>query len=676
MITKRLSYLPAGFALFAASTAFAGPASFALNGGSGLIDMPTAQMLPDGETAWTFTNAGTVVGGTMTFQFLPNLETSVHFSTVDQWLGGPLYDQSLDLKYQIFAENGRWPSLAIGFRDFLSNGAFSSEYIVASKDVGHGLTVTGGLGWGRLGSNNPIGAPFGSRAPSLSTGVDFDHFFQGDVAAFGGVEWVTPLKGLSLKAEYSSDAYTGEQAYGSFDPKSPFNFGMEYQPVNGVSVGAYYNYGTDFGFRLTVSGNPNRPVVSPDLGMGPVPVNPRPAGYSTDAGWATSQTARDAIVGALVPVFGAEGIVIEEARVTGNSIELYVRNTKMPLTSKMIGRMVRTLSVALPHSVEFFRITPVSGGVATTTVEVRRSDLEAQVERPNAGPESWRTTQFSDAPNSMGEAVWKRTIENKFSWSINPRVPISLASGGSAASFDLLLSASAGYQFSRAFSVSGSVTQKLYGTIGDDDGFGYDEGPTLDRLTADYVFKPSATTYARVSAGYLDYKYGGVDAEIVWKPTNQNWGLGFEVAAVQKRDPDNMVAFGDEQAVTAFGTVYWDTGFHGIETQVDVGQYLDGDVGSTMTVSRRFDNGWAVSGFVTVTDMSFSDFGEGNFAKGISLTIPLRWTMPFETRSSISIPLATSGNGGNRLGIGNRLYPTIRDYDVLDLNETWGAYWQ
>jgi len=676
MITKRLSYLPASFALFAASTAFAGPASFALNGGSGLIDMPTAQMLPDGETAWTFTNAGTVVGGTMTFQFLPNLETSVHFSTVDQWLGGPLYDQSLDLKYQIFAENGRWPSLAIGFRDFLSNGAFSSEYIVASKDVGHGLTITGGLGWGRLGSNNSIGAPFGARDPSISTGVDFDHFFQGDVAAFGGVEWVTPLKGLSLKAEYSSDAYTGEQTYGSFDPKSPFNFGMEYQPVNGVSVGAYYNYGTDFGFRLTVSGNPNRPVVSPDLGMGPVPVNPRPAGYSTDGGWATSQTARDAIVGALVPVFGAEGIIIEEARVTGNSIELYVRNTKMPLTSKMIGRMVRTLSVALPHSVEFFRITPVSGGLATTTVEVRRSDLEAQVERPNAGPESWRTTQFSDAPNSMGEAVWKRTIENKFSWSLSPRVPISLASGGSAASFDLLLTASAGYQFSRGFSVGGSVTQKLYGTIGDDDGFGYGEGPTLDRLTADYVFKPSAATYARISAGYLDRKYGGVDAEVIWKPTNQNWGLGFEVAAVQKRDPDDMVGFGDEQAVTAFGTLYWDTGFHGIETQVDVGQYLDGDVGSTMTVSRRFDNGWAVSGFVTVTDMSFSDFGEGNFAKGISLTIPLRWTMPFETRSNISVPLATSGNGGNRLGIGNRLYPTIRDYDVLDMNETWGAYWQ
>ena len=147
-------HIPAGFALLAASTAYAQSPSFSLNGTAGLIDMPTAQMLPDGETAWTFSGSGTVYGGTLTFQMLPKLETSVHFMTLPDWtaLDEPFFVQSLDLKYQIFSESGAMPSLAIGSRGFLSNGPLSSEYIVASKNVGYGLTVTGGLGCCRLGS--------------------------------------------------------------------------------------------------------------------------------------------------------------------------------------------------------------------------------------------------------------------------------------------------------------------------------------------------------------------------------------------------------------------------------------------------------------------------------------------------------------------------------------------
>ncbi len=667
-----LRYVPFGFALFAAGVAHAQSASYGLNGATGLIDMPTAEVLPDGETAWSFTRTGTQFSSTLTFELLPDLETAVHFTTVDQWIGGvPLYDSSLDLKYRIFEENGAFPSLAIGFRDFLSNGAFSSEYIVASKNVGAGVTLTGGLGWGRLGSYNPVAAPFGPRAPSTSTGIDFDQFFKGDAALFGGIEWDTPLRGLSLKAEYSSDTYTGEQAYSGFAPQSPFNFGIDYAPVSGVSLGAYYNYGTDFGIRLTLSGNPNRPIVSPDLGMGPVPVNPRPAGYSTDGSWTASQLARDSVIAALVPVFEVEGIVIEEATITPDSINLYVQNTRMPLTTKMIGRIARTLSVAMPPSIEYFRVTPVSGGLATTTVEIRRTDLEAQVERPNAGPESWQTTRFTDAPDTLGNGAWKRDAYPDFSWSLSPQFPISFATGGAAASLDLVLNASANYQISRGFSLTGSLSQVLYSSGGATPGL------TLDRLTADYVFKLAPSTYGRVSAGFLDAGYAGVDTEVLWKPTNQNWGLGLELSAVQRRTAGDMFGFDSYQTVTGFGSLYWDTGFYGLEAQVDVGRYLAGDVGTTLSLSRRFDNGWEVSGYMSLTDMPFATYGPGNFSKGISVTIPLRWTMPFETRSTTGISLSnTNGAGGARLGIGNRLYPALRDYDVLDFNETWGAYWQ
>ncbi|MHA1127731.1 MAG: YjbH domain-containing protein, partial [Alphaproteobacteria bacterium] len=671
-----LRTLPLSLALIAGSAA-ADPASFALNGASGLIDMPTAQMLPDGETAWTFSSSETAYSGTLTFQMLPNFETSVHFTTINEWNGGALNDQSLDIKYQIFAESGNMPSLAIGFRDFLSNGALSSEYIVASKDVGHGLTVSGGLGWGRLGSNNPVLA-LGTRPAPSGTGVDFDHFFQGDAALFAGVEWDTPVKGLSFKAEYSSDAYTGEQDFGSFAPTSPFNFGVEYEAIRGISIGGYYNYGTDFGIRLTLSGNSRHPVVSPDLGLGPVPVSPRLIGSNRDSTWTQSELARNVIVNALAPVLAAEGMVIEEAKIAGNTIDLYVTNNNMPQTTKAIGRIARTLSVALPHSVDVFRITPVSNGVATTTVEIKRSDLEAQVERPNAGPESWRTTRFTDAPNSLGEGAWQREIDPNFTWALTPDFTISTSGTDGATDIDILLRANAQYRFSRGFAVNGGISQEVLTTRSGADTSAFavaSNGPRLDRLTADYIFKLNPSTYARVSAGYLEPRFGGVTTEVLWMPTNQNWGLGAEVSAVQQRADNDFFGFADYQTVTGHGSVYWDTGFHGLEAQVDVGRYLAGDIGSTISLSRRFDNGWEVSGFVTVTDMPFADFGNGNFAKGISVNIPLRWTLPMETRSSTGVSLGTDGFGGARLGGSGLLYPTIRDYDVVDFNETWGAFW-
>ena len=330
--------LIADITMIAATSATAQNASYSLNGSTGLIDMPSASLLPDGETAWTFTGSGTAYGGTLTFQMLPRLETSVHFTTIDDWFGGTLYDQSLDLKYQIFDESGNMPAIAIGARDFLSNGAFSSEYLVASKQVGSGLTLTGGLGWGRLGSYNPIADPLGPRPAPSGTEIDFDQFFRGDMAVFGGVEWDAPIKGLTVKAEYSSDAYTGEQNFG-FEPKSPLNFGIEYEPVRGVSVGGYYNYGTDIGFRVTLSGNPNRPIVPSDLGVGPAPVNPRLGEIDRSTGWANSPIVTEALVMALSPVLEPEGLIIEEASLTGTTINLYVENHNMPQTTKAIGRI-------------------------------------------------------------------------------------------------------------------------------------------------------------------------------------------------------------------------------------------------------------------------------------------------------------------------------------------------
>ncbi|MCF6272288.1 MAG: YjbH domain-containing protein [Rhodobacteraceae bacterium] len=686
-----ISTLTLGLAPMAFAQGFA--PSFGNLGTTGIIDMPNAAMQPDGETSWSFFGNGAGSGGTLNFQILPNIEASARFISLDDWSapGVSFADNALDIKFRLVNEGDIRPALAVGFRDFLSNGPTGSEYIVATKSIGQNLRVSAGVGWGRLGSYNPVGTPFGMRPPVDNT-LGFEQMFAGDAALFGGVEWQTPLKALVLKAEYSSDNYSGEQVFGSFSRNSPFNLGAEYRIGERISLGAYYNYGSELGFRLSLSGNPNRPITAQDLGVGPAPVNARPADYSRDTSWAAVPVVRKKMMELLAEALAEDGLIVKQGRISGNRLDLYIDNTKYSRQPMAVGRLARILAGSTPPSIEVFSIVLMAGELPTTRIEINRADLEAQVDRPNAGPDSFAAASFSSAPFSIeGEDTWTPEAGRRFSWGLSPRIPVNLFSAGSIGEIDLLVAANAKYRVSRSFALNMSVTQKIIGNIGEgaapstsplphvrSNAALYDSsGPVVQRLTADYQFKLASSLYGRVSAGYLERMFGGVDAELLWKPSTRNWGLGANLSYVKQRDFDDILGFQTYETFTGFASLYWNTGWNDLEAQVDVGRYLAGDWGATFSLSRRFTNGWEVSGYMTLTDVSFTDFGDGNFDKGISLRIPFDWTLPFESRSATTLSLAGYGNdGGARLDVANRLYPAIRGNDTTDLYETWGAYWQ
>lgn len=114
----------------------------------------------------------------------------------------------------------------------------------------------------------------------------------------------------------------------------------------------------------------------------------------------------------------------------------------------------------------------------------------------------------------------------------------------------------------------------------------------LTQLAAVYQRKLSDTVYLRFSFGLLERGYGGASAEILLTPSASNFAFGLEVNEVKKRDYDDAFAFVDNTATTGHGSVYWDTGYKGISAQLDVGKYLAGDWGGTVTLSRYHANGW------------------------------------------------------------------------------------
>lgn len=662
--------------------------SYNLYGNTGLIDMPTAGNQPDGETAWTMDFQTSQRRGTMAFQFLRNLEFSVRYSAI-QGIGpggSTSNDMSFDLKYTFVDEHGYWPSIAIGARDFMGDGVYSAEFIVATKTVMPGLQVTGGIGWGRLGSYggfpNPFGLDYRPTQREAGGQLGFNQMFRGDAAFFGGVEWQTPIDNLTLKAEYSSDAYVQEVAAGTYVHDSPFNFGIEYRPWNSFKLGAYYMNGADYAVMVTFSGNPNRPITRQDAGIGPIPVAARAPTGNRSGDWASSEEARNTIMQAVSEALREDGIGIESASLKPKVVEIRISSYQYVSYAKAVGRTARVMAMTMPWSVETFRITVVQRGMPISTIEIDRSEYERQIDRPDAGIESWQSVVITDAaPELEGNRIWERPTDYpNFGWSLRPSVPIEFSYDGAAVTFQVLAVLSGNWDLGPGLSVTGVVSQFLFGNIDvNAAGNQYDRTnrPVIPRLTIDKFFKLSQNVYARASAGYFEKQWGGVSGEILWKPIDQNWGLGLEVDYLMEREKDTYLNFNGDNLFSSFVSAYWDTGYHDITTQLDVGRYTAGDVGATFSVGRRFNNGWEVQAYVTKTNVSFSEYGEAAFDKGVRFSVPLRWTLPFESKSRATVDLNSGYSPyGQRVNISNRLWPELRDYSNLRMYETWGAFWQ
>ena len=348
----------------------------------------------------------------------------------------------------------------------------------------------------------------------------------------------------------------------------------------------------------------------------------------------------------------------------------------------------------LPASIESFVIVPVVNGMALSAVTLQRSDLEALEHRDNA--EILTRTAISDgfgrAPSAFDDEY------PRFGWAISPYTEFSFFDPESPLRGDFGVRAKASYRPTANLVLSGSITKRLAGNLTDidrqdDDAlplvrtekarYAKEGDPAIEQLTLAHYGRVAPNVYSRVTAGYLEDMYAGVSGEMLWKPVDSRLALGVELNYVKPRDFDQL--FGLRSSETRTGTIpdfnghvsaYYDfgNGFHG---QLDVGSYLAGDLGATVTLDREFVNGWRVGAYATVTDTKFEDFGEGSFDKGIRITIPLGAVsaQPSTERSTFAIQSLTR-DGGARLKVDGRLYEQVRDYHQPEMAKSWGKFWR
>lgn len=673
-------------------------------GSAGLIDMPSGESLPDGRFTFTYGEFGPNSRSTLTFQITPRLSGSFRYSGVADWndvaTDSPFstyYDRSFDLRYRLTDEGRYIPAITIGLQDLIGTGLYGGEYIAATKHIYPNLAVTAGLGWGRLGTYNSIFST-GSR-PEVDTGLggraNFDQWFRGPAAPFAGVEWQVNDK-FGIKAEYSSDNYDVESGYReTFERASPFNFGLEYQLSNSIRLGAYSMYGSEVGFTFQFTMNPKERTPPGIGGPAPIPVAVRPSRQSQPQAWSedwasvpgTDIRLREALGKALQ----AEGMRLKAFALSPQRVQVQIENLRYDAAAQAIGRTARLLTALMPASVEMFEIVPLVAGMPASKVTLRRSDIEALEFAPDGAAQLLARTQIGEAGALPPDALGQAPDTPRLTWAIEPFARTSLFDPSQPFALDLRLRAQASYEVAKGLFLSGSVTKKIAGNLDSvgrtsesalphvrTDTYLYNRlgDPEIETLTAAYYTKLGEDIYGRVTVGYMERMFGGVSTEVLWSPVSSKLALGAELNYVQQRSFETDLSFQDYDVVTGHVSAYYDfdNGFLG---QLDVGRYLAGDTGATLTLQRYFANGWRIGAFATLTNVSAEEFGEGSFDKGILIVIPFNWLTNTPSRDAFATTLRPiTRDGGARLNVSGRLYEAVRDYHAIGIESQWSRVWR
>lgn len=661
----------------------------------GLIDMPSAESLPDAELSFSVVRFAGTTRSTLNFQFHPRLSGAFRYSGIGNWrYGGTLYDRSFDLSYRFMDESRYRPALAIGLQDFMGTGQYSSQYLVATKNIGSTLKVTAGLGWGRLsGSDTQQNIDYG-----LGGKPNFSAWFRGTPGFFGGLEWQTPVKGLRLKAEYSPDRYVSENTVTnlrtspSFKRKSPLNVGFSYMTKRNLQISGYYMHGSTVGLSFSMALNPKRTrqFLKPRAQPPQIAIAQRSKSSLKNAVVFTGSDVQDLSAHYTTKIQGLlnkEAILVVATDISGAKATVKIRNHVFPKPGEAIERTLRAMSQTMPNNINSFSIVLIENGLPVSKSNIQRSKLEA------IGADVTGQMSFANALTvedaETGRSDKSMTVDGiypKLSSYITPAFIPHLFDPEDPLRADVRAIWHTKFDISPGLSLSSSISAKLFGNLSDNkrgsnsriehvrtDLMNYQQNTdvTIDRLTVDYLTKFSPDLYGRINAGIFEQMYGGVSAELLWAPAKSRLAFGAEVSWAKKRSYKQHLKFRDYSVVTGHVSAYWDIGnnYYG---QIDVGRYLAGDIGGTLSLERRFENGWRVGAFATLTNVSFDDFGEGSFDKGITITVPFEWLSGKKTRRAHATTIrSVTRDGGARLSVPNRLYDVVSSGSKNRVLHSW-----
>jgi hypothetical protein len=627
--------------------------SLMVHGGTGLIQTPTSRMLAEGDLRVSYTDNDQYRFWSVTLQLYPWLQSTVRYTDLRTRLYSPfpgfsgnqtLKDKGIDVKFRLLEESYYLPELSVGFRDFGGTGFFESEFIGLSKQVSD-FNFHLNMGWGYLGTAGNTSNPFCDVKDSycdrpggysgLGGKIDYQRFFKGPASIFGGVEYQTPWAPLRLKLEYEGNNYSSDRA--SYSPNiasrlkqdSNWNIGAAYR-WNGFDFSLNFQRGNTVGFGINY--NFNLHTVSQIKVDSP----PRALLAKTND-FPIEQVNRSRLVEDL---YYQGGFATNSSDFNENSVTVYGQQTNYRDNDEAIERMARIMAYELPESVKTYHIVNTLGSIplVETVVDANafkshakyqtlEPDLTSTYQRQDISP---RTIDKYDPLNTAGffsgiETFWIQTFGNPEDFYL----------------YQAGVLVNGGYSFNGKTSVAGTIKVNLFENF---DKFKFttdnarsslprvrtnareyvsDREVTMENLFLHWNDRIAPNLYAQVYGGYLETMFGGVGAELLYRPIDSNLAFGFDLNYVQQRSYENDFDLFDYKVLTGHANIYWQPPFlPDTLLTLNVGQYLAKDKGVTVDFAKRFDSGIVVGAYAAFTNVSSEEYGEGSFTKGFYLSIP------------------------------------------------------
>ena len=579
--------------------------SYNNHGVIGLINMPTARFYDEQSHGLTIYDGTPDQKITISSSPYDWLEASLFYTNI-QGLPYPGYeyqdykDKGFNVKVRL-KEQGNFPAVAIGVMDIAGTGLYSSEYIITSYGINN-IDMHFGLGWGTLnGSKDTIENPLGYISDNFKNrptetegqGGQFQpsRYFSGKTASpFYGVSYALNDRTL-FKIEKDTTLTTDTLDYKK--AKSNYSVGIDYALNENFVVGFSVERGSTASLRFTYKNNPKTSY--------------QKYKYKNQEQNSNNEDQYQNLITNLE----RNGVGVNKVIETANSIGLEL--TQFTHSNLQVVE-------------EIIKQAGKDSGI--------EKDIKKNLKIVNLDA----IAEFDDSFEENSNLIYEREKKSQFNTKTGLKFRPFIASREEFFKGALLLENDSEYiildnlmlNVNLKYSLADNFDDLRYPPINTfpaqvrSDIKQYlknmDEGILIGRAQIDYFISPHKDHHLMFTGGILEDMFSGFGFEYLYFKNDTNYSVGFELFNAKKRDYDWGFGTLDYQNVTGhLNFNYRNYGLIPFDMKLSYGEYLAGDVGTTIELSRSYDNGMVFGVFASNTDVSEEQFGEGSFDKGIFL---------------------------------------------------------
>jgi hypothetical protein len=582
--------------------------SYNNHGITGLINLPSARFQPESTGGITFFYGDPDQKITFTSSPYNWMEASVFYTNIkDKEYGSGFKqdykDKGFNIKLRI-KEEGKYPAVAVGINDIAGTGFYSSEYIVASYGIGN-IDMHAGMGWGTLNGTEDFKNPliflderFRNRPTEFEDqGGQFQlsrYFSNNKVSNFFGASYALNDRVL-LKYEYDTTVDPGLVSYENFSSRNSFS--VEYK-INktfrfGISFERENYIGLKFNYKKTANS------FKKDISYVQLDENEKKQSDKYEK---------------LVTSLGRNGIGVNKISESKNSIALEVSQFQHP---------------SIEILKEIIAISSEESGIEKNIyTRYKTADLNAYDE-------------IDDELELNAEIIYQRKSTRKLNSKNIINIRPYVASREYFLRWAVMFENNSEYIYSDSLLFSSNLKHAIYSNLDDlyvpakdtypeqvrsdvkDYLNNFNNGIIIGRAQFDFHKTLKNHNHIMLTGGILEEMFSGIGFEYLnFNPSN-NYAFGFEYFKAAKRDYELKFGHTGYRQDTGFLNFYYrNYNFIPFDAKLSYGKYLAGDKGYTFEIYRKYQNGASFGVFVTKTNVSAEQFGEGSFDKGIYFNFP------------------------------------------------------